>query len=229
MTDGIFTGAFSLTEEIASYVRDKILKGEYGIGERIKENSLAEELRVSRTPVREAIKQLETEGLVECVPNRGCFALGFTKQDIEDIYAVRMTVEVLAMKWAVNKITEEEIKGLQEEFDIMEFYTKKGDGHKVMELNKRFHEIVYNASRSRFLVQILKSYQEYVQQTRKAAVYCESNLKEILDEHREILEAVKARDEKKAVETILNHLTNSRIRAEVGMKISKTDLMAIAE
>ena len=229
MIDGIFSGAFSLTEEIASYIRDKILKGEYEIGERIKENLLADELRVSRTPVREAVKQLETEGLVECIPNRGCFALGFTKQDIEDIYAVRMTVEVLAMKWAVNKITKEEIRQLQDKFDIMEFYTQKKNGHKVMELNKEFHEIVYNASRSRFLVQILKSYQEYVQRTRKVTVYCEKNLKEILEEHKGILEAIRARDEKKAVETILIHLTNSQIRAEVGMKVSKTDLMAMAE
>jgi DNA-binding GntR family transcriptional regulator len=227
MADEIFSGAFSLTEEIANYVRDKILKGEYGIGERIKENALAEELRVSRTPVREAIKQLESEGLVECVPNRGCFASGFTKQDIEDIYAVRMTVEALAMKWSVNKITEEEIKQLQDEFDIMEFYTKKKDGHKVMELNKQFHEILYNASKSRFLVQILKSYQDYVQRTRKVTVYRESNLREILEEHREILEAVKAKDEKKAVETILNHLTNSQVRAEVCMKINKKDLLVM--
>ena len=225
MNNNRFSVAFSLTEEIANTVRDRILKGEYGIGERIKENQIAEELRVSRTPVREAIKQLENEGLIKSVPNRGSFAIGFTKQDIEDIYAVRMVVEVLAMRWAVNKITEEEIKKLQDEFDIMEFYTHKKNGEKIMESNKRFHEIVYNASRSRFLVQTLKSYQEYVQQTRKVTVYCAKNLDVILEEHKEILEAIKERDENNAVEKILNHLSNSRERAEVGLKISKTDVL----
>lgn len=170
MAEVTFLNAFSLTVEIANTIRDRILKGEYGIGERIKENQIAEELRVSRTPVREAIKQLEAEGLIESIPNRGSFCLGFTNQDIDDVYAVRTAVEVLAVKWTVNKITDEEIKSLQDEYELMEFYTKKKDGNRVMEINKRFHEIIYDASRSRFLIQILKSYQEYVHQTRKVTV-----------------------------------------------------------
>lgn len=217
--EGNLSLGFSLTEEIANTIRSRILKGEYGIGERIKENQIAEELRVSRTPVREAIRQLETEGLIESIPNRGSFAIGFTKQDIADIYAVRAVVEVLAMKWAASKITEEELSRLQDEYDIMEFYTRKKDGDKVMEINKRFHEIIYNASRSRFLIQTLKSYQEYVQQTRKVTVYCEENLNEILKEHYDILQAMKERNENHAAEKIMIHLLNSQIRAKVGMKM----------
>ena len=219
MTGYNFPNSFSLTEEIAAVIRDRILKGEYGIGERIKESQVSEDLKVSRTPVREAIKQLESEGLVESIPNRGSFAMGFTKRDIEAIYAVRAVVEVLAMRWAVRRITEDELKKLQDEFDIMEFYSKKKDGNKVMEINKSFHEIVYGASGSRFLVQILKSYQEYVQQTRKVTVYCEENLSSILEEHGEILKAIRERDEEKATEKMLEHLSNSQARAEVGMNI----------
>lgn len=219
MQDGGFSNAFSLTYEIANILRDRILKGEYDIGEKMKENQIAEELRVSRTPIREAIKQLEAEGLIETIPNRGSFAMGFTKQDIEDIYAVRAVVEVLAVRWAVSRITDDEIHKLQDEYEIMEFYTNKKDGEKVMEINKKFHEIVYNASRSRFLVQILKSYQEYVQQTRKVTVYCDENFIAILKEHCEILKALKARDENMAAERTLIHLLNSQVRAKVGMKI----------
>jgi len=211
----------SLADEIAGRIREKILKGEYGIGEKINESQVAEELRVSRTPVREAFKQLETEGLMESIPNKGSFALGFTMQDIEDIYSVRAVVEGLAVKWATSRITEEEIMKLQDEYDIMEFYTKKKNSKKVMESNKRFHEIVYNASRSRFLIQILKSYQEYVQQSKKVNVYCEDNLKDILGEHLEILKAIKERDEEKAEGKILCHLSNSQIRSKAGMKSSE--------
>lgn len=218
MAEVTFLNAFSLTVEIANTIRDRILKGEYGIGERIKENQIAEELRVSRTPVREAIKQLEAEGLIESIPNRGSFCLGFTNQDINDVYAVRTAVEVLAVKWTVNKITDEEIKSLQDEYELMEFYTKKKDGKRVMEINKRFHEIIYDASRSRFLIQILKSYQEYVHQTRKVTVYCNDNLDAILGEHYEIYLAIKERNENKAADKILVHLLNSQARAEVGMK-----------
>jgi GntR family transcriptional regulator, rspAB operon transcriptional repressor len=210
----------TLADEIAGKIRDKILKGEYGIGEKINESQLAEELRVSRTPVREAFKQLETEGLMESIPNRGSFALGFSKQDLEDIYSVRAAVEGLAVRWAAARITPEEITMLQDEYDIMEFYTRKKNSRRVMESNKRFHEIVYHASRSRFLIQILTSYQEYIQQSKKVNVYCGDNLDEILKEHLEIFRALRIRDADKAQEKILVHLSNSQVRAKAGIKSS---------
>ena len=131
MTSKEFSNSFSLTDEIADVVRERILKGEYEIGEKIKENQIATELRVSRTPIREAFKILENEGLIDYVPNRGCFAKGFTKQDVEDIYAVREALEALAVNWAVDRITEKEIAALEEQCDLMEFYTKKKDRKKL--------------------------------------------------------------------------------------------------
>ena len=122
-----FSSSFSLTDEIAAIVRDRILKGEYEIGEKIKENQIATELRVSRTPIREAFKLLENEGLIDYIPNRGCFAKGFTKQDVDDIYAVREALEMLAVERAVERITEEEVAALEEEWELMEFYVRKKD------------------------------------------------------------------------------------------------------
>ena len=122
-----FSNSFSLTDEIADVVRERILKGEYEIGEKIKENQIASELKVSRTPIREAFKLLENEGLIDYIPNRGCFAKGFTKQDVDDIYAVREALEELAVRWAVERITPEEITALEEQVDLMEFYSRKKD------------------------------------------------------------------------------------------------------
>ena len=130
-----FSNSFSLTDEIADVVRERILKGEYEIGEKIKENQIASELKVSRTPIREAFKLLENEGLIDYIPNRGCFAKGFTKQDVDDIYAVREALEELAVRWSVARITEPELVALEEQVDLMEFYTKKKDKKKVLELN----------------------------------------------------------------------------------------------
>ena len=172
--------------------------------------------------IREAFKQLEAEGLIESVPNRGSFVLGFTKQDIQDIYAVRAAVEVLAIRWAVDRISESEIVKLQDELDLMEFYTKKRNGKKVLELNSEFHETLYNASGSRFMAQVLKSYQSYVQETRKATVYCEANLDTILEEHRSIFEAVRERDKEAAAARIATHLNNSQKRAENSGLAGKT-------
>lgn len=219
MNSGKFSQTVSLAEEIEHILRERILKGEYGIGERIKENQIAEELKVSRTPIREAFKQLEKEGLIESIPNRGSFALGLTKQDVKDIYAVRAAVEVLAVEWAIPRISDEEILRLRDAFERMEFYTGRQDSKKVLELNKTFHEIIYSASGSRFLTQILKSYQEYVEKTRKATVYCSDNLPIILEEHRGILEAIQDKNKAKAVQRISAHLSNSRKRAEQSLNL----------
>lgn len=208
-----FSNSFSLTDEIADVVRERILKGEYEIGEKIKENQIATELKVSRTPIREAFKLLENEGLIDYIPNRGCFAKGFTKQDVDDIYAVREALEELAVRWAVARITEPELLALEEQVDLMEFYTKKKDKKKVLELNTSFHEVIYASARSRFLAQVLRSYKEYIEKTRKSIFYEQSYLEGILSEHRAIFEAIKDRDEGRVVEAISKHLEASQERA----------------
>ena len=209
-----YSNNLSLAEEIENILRQRILKGQYGIGERIKENQVAEELKVSRTPIREALKQLETEGLVQTIPNRGSFAMGFTKQDIQDIYEVRAAVEMLAVERAVSRISDEDLNTMQEIYDMMEFYTERRASKKIMELNRTFHGIIYHASESRFLSQVLKSYQTYVEQTRKVTVYNDENLAQIYREHGEILEALKSRDLEKSLEKTRVHLNNSKLRAE---------------
>ena len=209
-----FSNSFSLTDEIADIIRERILKGEYRIGEKIKENQIATELKVSRTPIREAFKQLENEGLIDYIPNRGCYAKGFTRQDIEDIYAVRKALEILAVEWAVERITPEEIKGLQEQSDLMEFYATRDDSKKVLEINSDFHSIIYNAAGSRFMAQVLRSYKEYIEQTRKALYDEHRNLEEIFREHKAILDAMKDRDVERAKAAMAEHLEGSARRAK---------------
>lgn len=208
----------SLTEEIAAIIRERILDGTYAIGEKIPEAPLSNELRVSRTPIRHAFQQLAQEGLVEMIPNRGTFARGFTKRDVQDIYEVRKALEALAMEWAVERIGEEELGILREIVDQMEFYTLKQNYPRVMEANREFHETIYRASRSRFLSHILKSYQEYVQQARKKTVQEPEYLESILDEHKKILRALEEKDAKSAMRLVNQHLENSRKRAEAKWK-----------
>lgn len=208
----------SLTEEIAAIIRERILDGTYAIGEKIPEAPLSNELRVSRTPIRHAFQQLAQEGLVEMIPNRGTFARGFTKRDVQDIYEVRKALEALAMEWAVERIGEEELLTLREIVDQMEFYTLKQNYQRVMEANREFHETIYRASRSRFLSHILKSYQEYVQQARKKTVQEPEYLESILEEHKKILRALEEKDAKAAMRLVNQHLENSRKRAEAKWK-----------
>ncbi len=209
-----FSNSFSLTDEIADVVRDRILKGEYEIGEKIRENQIAIELRVSRTPIREAFKLLENEGLIDYIPNRGCFAKGFTRQDVDDIYAVRAALEKLVIERAVERITADEINTLEEQCELMEFYARKKDSRKVLELNSSFHDTIYASTRSRFMAQVLRSYKDYLDRTRKPVFYEQSYLSAILKEHQQILEAIKSRNKDAAISAVSEHLRSSQCRSE---------------
>ncbi|MBN7774519.1 GntR family transcriptional regulator [Clostridium aminobutyricum] len=213
--DTNFSNNGSLTDEIVDVLRDRILKGEYVIGEKLIENQIATEFKVSRTPIRDAFKLLEEEGLIDYIPNKGSFAKGFTRQDMEDIYAVRKALEQLAVEWAIERIGEKEVRELERQVELMEFYTKRKECEKVMEINVSFHELIYNATRSRFLAHILKSYRQYVQQARKATISEEENLEVVAIEHKEILKAIKAKDVDSAKDKIARHLDNSKNRAQV--------------
>lgn len=216
-----FINVSSLTDELVDIIRDRILKGEYKIGEKIKENQIATEFKVSRTPIREAFKQLENEGLIDYIPNRGCFAKGFTRQDIEDIYAVRKALEIMAVEWAVSRISDGQIQALQEQSELMEFYTAKKDSDKVLELNSAYHDIIYDAAGSRFMAQILRSYKEYIEQTRKVILYEQAYLEEILQEHKAVLAAIIDRDVEGAKKAMAEHLEMSQRRAKLQYNMDK--------
>ncbi|MCQ2551478.1 MAG: GntR family transcriptional regulator [Clostridia bacterium] len=208
-----FSNSFSLTDEIANIIRERILKGEYAIGEKIKENQIATELRVSRTPIREAFKILEEEHLIDYIPNRGCFARGFTPDDIDDIYAVRGALERIAMGRAIGKIKVEDIEKLEDKYDLMEFYTKKNDVLKILEIDTDFHDIIYSSTGSRFLAQVLKSYKEYIVKTRQSIRYNQAQLEAMMKEHKDLLDAIRKGDVGEAIKAIDCHIENSKLRA----------------
>ncbi|SCZ79248.1 GntR family transcriptional regulator [Acidaminobacter hydrogenoformans] len=204
----------SLTTIIFDRVRDDILSGKYVTGEKIVEAKLADELGVSRTPVREALKQLELDGLVENLPNRGVIVKGITDQDIGDIYTIRLAIEAIAAKWSVHRMEKAELDQLREIFELMEFYAAKQDVDKFFELNTIFHETIYHATKSRYLEHLLKDFQLFIKSTRNASLRVEGRMDKALAEHRTILEAFISRDEERAVESITKHISNSRANVD---------------
>ena len=152
----------SLTNLIFEKVRDDILNDVYTLGDKLVESKLADELGVSRTPVREALKQLELDGLVESIPNRGVIVKGLSDQDIYDIYSVRISIESIAAELAVERMTPEDLKELTDICDLMEFFTMKNDSAKIFELNTQFHEKIYSCTKSRYLEHILKDFQIFI-------------------------------------------------------------------
>lgn len=205
----------SLTSIIFDRIREDILNDQYVTGSKIIEAKLADELGVSRTPVREALKQLELDGLVENIPNRGVVVKGISKQDISDIYTIRQAIEGIAATWCVERITDSELQELKEIFDLMEFYTFKKDVEKISELNTRFHEVIYHSTKSRYLEHVLKDFQIFIKSTRNKSLKSEGRLEEALEEHRCIIDAIVAKNVEAAKESIAHHVDKSKRNASL--------------
>ena len=213
MSQQILIGEASLAEEIAQILRGRIINGDYAIGEKLVENKIALELKVSRTPVRDAFKQLAKEKLIEYIPNRGCFARGFEQKDVRDIYAVRNAVEQLAVEWAIRNRTEDDIKRLREQLEIMSLYTSNEMIEKLWNANNEFNNIIYQMTESRFIVQALQSYQDYIKLARKGILSRKENIREIYDEHERIFKAIEDGDIERAKAEVSRHLEQSSRRA----------------
>jgi DNA-binding GntR family transcriptional regulator len=206
----------ALSTDLFSNLRKDILQGKLRQGEKLTEQQICDEYNVSRTPVREAFRQLELEGFIETIPNRGAFVVGFSSQDIQDMYELRKSYEVLAVKWAIERITKEEYEKLEEAFEFMEFYTQKQDMEKMLNINMNFHELIYRASHNRMLYHILSSYQLYIKQSRtqNRSNVSSGYLDEILTEHRAIFEAFKNKDVDAGIAAVSRHLDNAKQRAK---------------
>lgn len=200
---------YSLSAKVFHKIREDILDGKYHADEELKEKNIGEEMGVSRTPVREALRQLELEGLVYMIPNKGAFVEGVTLKDIKDIYEIRTLLEGLCAKWAAKNISREQLEELEETVFLSEFHLSKGNWDQILELDNRFHEQVYEACASKELTRVLCDYHHYLQRIRKITLGQKERARAAIDEHRAIAEALKKRDEVSAEEQARLHIRNT--------------------
>lgn len=200
---------YSLGSRVFHKIREGILSGKYAANEELKEKNIGDELGVSRTPVREALRQLELEGLVSIIPNKGAYVVGLSKKDIRDIYEMRSLLEGLCAKWAAVNVTEEQFNELEENIFLSEFHAGKQNWEQMVELDNRFHEILYLASGSKELKHILTDYHQYVQRVRKVTLAEAKRVQESTEEHKVIVEALKKHDPEKAEEAATIHIRNT--------------------
>lgn len=200
----------SLRGRVFRKLREDILSGIYKDQEELREITIGEELGVSRTPVREALRQLELEGLVTIIPNKGAYVTSITAKDVEDIYHVRSMLEGLCARWATEHITEEQIGKLEEVLVLSEFHVQRGSGDtdQVSELDGKFHQVLYEASNSRILEHVLSDFHKYVQMARRLSVKKKERAEKSIAEHREILEAIKSKDAEHAERLANQHIMN---------------------
>lgn len=199
---------YSLRGRVFHKIRDDILNGKYKEHEELKEVAIGEELGVSRTPVREAFRQLELEGLIQIIPNKGAYVTGITANDVKDIYMIRSRLEGLCARWATEKITKEQMEEMEENVYLAEFHAQKGHMDQMAELDNRFHEILYEACDSKMLEHLLKDYHNYVLRVRRKTLSTNRGT-ESNNEHRMIMDAIKAKDADKAEELAHAHMINA--------------------
>ena len=204
-------GDRSLRGRVFQQIRENILSGKYKDGMELREILLGEELGVSRTPVREALRQLELEGLVKIVPNKGAYVTSINAKDIREIYKMRSMLEGLCARWATRNITDEQIDELEEVIYLSEFYLRKkydGKAAQMTEMDGKFHLVLYEAANSRMLGHILRDFHKYVQVARTMSVQSEDRARKSIDEHKAILEAIKAKNEDEAERLANEHIMN---------------------
>lgn len=200
----------SLGDKVYLELEKEIISGAIPPGETLSECKLSAKYGVSRTPVRDALKSLEKQGLVEIIPNKCAIVVGVSTKDVEDIYDIRIYVEGLASRLACKYITDEEIEKLTEAVELQEFYLTKQNSSQMKDLDSRFHSLIYEFSRNKILKNTLNGYHHTITKFRQVSLNDRTRTKDAVEEHRQILEAIKNRDADLADKLTAIHVKNAK-------------------
>lgn len=204
-----------LRDIVFNTLRKAILKGELAPGERLMEKQLAEKMGVSRTPIREAIRKLELEGLVIMVPRKGAEVAMITEQDIKDVLEVRAALEGLAVNLACQKMSKEDIDKLLLVNDDFTKAAKNMDIDQVIEKDVEFHDVIYTSTKNKKLIQIISNLREQIYRFRVEYIRQMIDFSSLAAEHEEIVNAIVDRDGKLAREFASKHVENQE-KAVIG-------------
>lgn len=199
-----------LREVIFNTLREAIIVGELRPGERLMEVQLAEKMGVSRTPVREAIRKLELEGLVSMLPRKGAHVAELSVKDIIDVLEVRASLDGLASALSASRITDEELKELRHIYNQFLSYSEKDNLQGIIKKDVEFHEVIYRSSRNEKLIQISNNLREQVQRFRVIYLKDSSSSKDVAREHQDILDAIAARDPDAAQRVAQKHIRSQQ-------------------
>lgn len=211
MSQNILYDSKPLRELIADRIRADIIKGTFNEGERLVEPKLAETLGISRTPIREALRQLEGEGFIEIVPRRGAVVKQITIKDLDDLYAIKANLEGLAASLAVGNMTSKEIEKLKR---INEKFYDIAKGNKsavdeYLSYNVDFHNVFINFSKNHKLIEILDSLSKNFQRFKGILVAKADRSADAYQQHLKIIEAFESGNSELAELTVREHIISS--------------------
>lgn len=200
----------TIRELLFEHIRDLIISGKLEAGRKLVEEELAEQFNVSRTPVREALRKLEIEGLVQYQPRRGVVVAGFSRDDVDEIYAARAVLEGLAARLAAERATDAEIAELGRRLAQMNRASEAGDFQRTARIHTRFDDVLYRIGHNRRLYNILSQFSEYIEHCQMVSMERPGRADEIRVEHNAMYRAIAERDPTMAEETARLHVTNAR-------------------
>lgn len=195
-----------LRDVVYQTLREAILKGNLRPGERLMEMKLANKLGVSRTPIREAIRLLEQEGLAITIPRRGAQVAKMTEKDMEDVYEIRRTLEMLAMNYFEKGLDVEQIANIRYAQKVFEEAVAEGDHAEIQRKDNEFHTVIYAATGNNRLVSVMNSLQEQLSRYRWAYLQHQSRLQELIEEHKIIVDALESGSKQAAIDATMAHI-----------------------
>ena len=200
-----------LRDVVFNTLREAILKGELKPGERLMELQLAAKLGVSRTPIREAIRMLEQEGLAVTIPRKGAEVAKMTEKDMEDVLQIREALDELAAKIACEQISEEQLEELVATMHEFEESTKTDNVKKIAEADVMFHDIIYQSTGNPKLVNMLNNLREQMYRYRVEYLKDENNYPTLMKEHKDIVEGLVRKNKTQVTETMHQHVKNQAV------------------
>lgn len=198
-----------LRDVVYESLRTTIITGKIPVGERIIEKEYADKLKISRTPIREALKRLQSEELVEYIPKYGVVVKNVSKDDALEVYKIREALEILVINNTIDNITEDEICQIKKLLDLTEIKNSEGDLEEVQCLFKEFNTCIYKASKMNRLPLMISQLNDYLHHFRNISILDETRRKNAISEHKKILEAIVNKDRTAAEELIKKHLKDS--------------------
>jgi DNA-binding GntR family transcriptional regulator len=200
----------SVGEAVYDALKVAIIKGDLPPGQRLIEHQLSLQLRTSRIPIREAIKQLEKDGLVEKPLKRGFVVKSVTKAEIEETFGIRAVLESYAAYLATERLTDVLMGGLENTVQAYRGALASNDVEQMMTANAQFHEMIYKASGSEKLYTLINNFRDYISRYRKTLLTTRDFAQMSLEDHIRMLEAMNERDKEKVEELVRKHILRGK-------------------
>lgn len=197
-----------LRDVVFNTLREAILKGDLKPGERLMELQLASQLGVSRTPIREAIRMLEQEGLAVTIPRKGAEVAKMTLKGMEDVLEIREALDELASKLACERMTQEQLLVLEKKKLAFEESLKTGNVKEIAEADESFHDVIYEATGNQKLINMLGNLREQIYRYRVEYLKTEENFPILVKEHEAIYQALLKRDQEEVRQSVHVHVEN---------------------